>query len=96
MAICYEQAARLVATDGNRHAYRKTLAQAAQPCVPYLGVYLTDLTFIEDGNPDTVAAAGAPDEPAEAGAEGDEAVHLINWRKHELYAGVIDEVRLLA
>lgn len=25
---------------------------ARDPCVPYLGVYLSDLTFIEDGNPD--------------------------------------------
>lgn len=31
--------------------YRETLVRADPPCIPYLGVYLTDLTFIEDGNP---------------------------------------------
>ncbi|ELR16435.1 nucleotide exchange factor RasGEF, putative, partial [Acanthamoeba castellanii str. Neff] len=32
--------------------YRESLHEASPPCIPYLGVYLTDLTFIEDGNPD--------------------------------------------
>jgi hypothetical protein len=30
------------------------LSQSAPPCIPYLGVHLSDLTFIEDGNPDTI------------------------------------------
>jgi len=30
--------------------YRQTLATANPPCIPYLGTYLTDLTFIEEGN----------------------------------------------
>jgi len=34
----------------NWKAYRANLKLANPPCVPYLGVYLTDLTFIEDGN----------------------------------------------
>ncbi|KAJ5079686.1 ras guanine nucleotide exchange factor i-related [Anaeramoeba ignava] len=33
-------------------AYRESLKQANPPCIPYLGIYLTDLTFIEDGSPD--------------------------------------------
>lgn len=31
---------------------RQSLHMANPPCVPYLGMYLTDLTFIEDGNSD--------------------------------------------
>ncbi|BFZ55317.1 cell division cycle-related protein [Savitreella phatthalungensis] len=32
--------------------YRDALHQVQPPCLPFLGVYLTDLTFIADGNPD--------------------------------------------
>lgn len=43
------------ATDLSRNyaAYRQTLKQCTLPCLPFLGLYLTDLTFTEDGNPDT-------------------------------------------
>mmetsp|Transcript_970 Transcript_970/g.2527 ORF Transcript_970/g.2527 Transcript_970/m.2527 type:complete len:716 (-) Transcript_970:255-2402(-) len=34
--------------------YRTHLHTIAPPCVPYVGIYLTDLTFLEDGNPDNV------------------------------------------
>ena len=33
----------------NWKVYRDMLKACDPPCVPYLGVYLTDLTFIEDG-----------------------------------------------
>lgn len=32
--------------------YRELLDEAALPCIPYVGAHLTDLVFIEDGNPD--------------------------------------------
>ena len=36
-------------------SYRKKLKTLSGPAIPFLGVYLTDLTFIELGNPDFFA-----------------------------------------
>jgi len=35
-------------------AIRGRIKQVKPPCIPYIGIYLTDLTFIEDGNPKTI------------------------------------------
>ncbi|KNC48161.1 uncharacterized protein AMSG_04390 [Thecamonas trahens ATCC 50062] len=43
----------LISNEGNYKAYRKMLNKVDPPAVPYLGMWLTDLTFLEDGNPDT-------------------------------------------
>lgn len=39
----------LIASNKNFSRYREALHAAQPPCIPFLGVYLTDLTFIEDG-----------------------------------------------
>src|SRR5690349_18661050 len=36
----------------NYKNYRKNLDEITGTCLPYLGVYLRDLLFIEEGNPD--------------------------------------------
>eukprot|EP00009_Paramoeba_aestuarina_P001298 CAMPEP_0201510600 /NCGR_PEP_ID=MMETSP0161_2-20130828/3219_1 /ASSEMBLY_ACC=CAM_ASM_000251 /TAXON_ID=180227 /ORGANISM="Neoparamoeba aestuarina, Strain SoJaBio B1-5/56/2" /LENGTH=867 /DNA_ID=CAMNT_0047905791 /DNA_START=89 /DNA_END=2692 /DNA_ORIENTATION=- len=46
--------------------YRAHLKSIIPPCIPYLGVSLTDLTFILDGNPDYVE---------------NDLVHFFKWRK---------------
>lgn len=52
----FEELLDLMSPDGNYTKFRKFLhSQISPPCIPYLGVYLTDLTFLEDGNPDNVA-----------------------------------------
>eukprot|EP01080_Neovahlkampfia_damariscottae_P012015 gene12015-5415_t len=33
---------------------RDIIIGQSPPCVPYIGMYLTDLTFLEDGNPDVI------------------------------------------
>eukprot|EP00164_Ancoracysta_twista_P010056 GFYU01015047.1.p1 GENE.GFYU01015047.1~~GFYU01015047.1.p1 ORF type:complete len:854 (-),score=178.57 GFYU01015047.1:98-2584(-) len=43
---------KIMATDGAFKAYRNALSALNPPCLPYLGTFLTDLTFIEDGNKD--------------------------------------------
>ena len=37
--------------DSSYKRYRLASREAIPPIVPYIGIYLTDLTFIEDGNP---------------------------------------------
>ncbi|KAL6712721.1 cell division cycle-related protein [Lecanora helva] len=49
-----EQMNKLSGTDKNFSLYRETLHSANPPCIPFLGVYLTDLTFIEDGIPSVI------------------------------------------
>ncbi|XP_075257120.1 ras-specific guanine nucleotide-releasing factor 2-like isoform X7 [Convolutriloba macropyga] len=41
----------LVSTDGHFKNLRDALHKCDPPALPYLGMYLTDLTFIEDGTP---------------------------------------------
>ncbi|KCV73111.1 hypothetical protein H696_00655 [Fonticula alba] len=63
--------------------YRNALRTCNPPCIPYLGLYLTDLTFMCDGNPDTVTrksrsvsssqrgfSTEAPSTPVRAGGPG--------------------------
>ncbi|KAK4051336.1 cell division cycle- protein [Microbotryomycetes sp. JL201] len=42
----------LMRPDKNYKEYREHLRRVTPPCVPFMGVYLTDWTFIGDGNPD--------------------------------------------
>ncbi|KAI1340578.1 ras guanine nucleotide exchange factor domain-containing protein [Xylariaceae sp. FL0016] len=42
---------RLMASTKNFAEYREALHGSNPPCIPFFGVYLTDLTFIEDGIP---------------------------------------------
>ncbi|CAB4063562.1 RASGRF1 [Lepeophtheirus salmonis] len=41
----------LVSSDGRFRNLRDTLHRTDPPCIPYLGMYLSDLTFIEEGTP---------------------------------------------
>ncbi|MCJ1395917.1 hypothetical protein MMC18_008803 [Xylographa bjoerkii] len=45
---------KLMSNTKNFAEYRETLRLANPPCIPFFGVYLTDLTFIEDGIPSVI------------------------------------------
>ncbi|KAI6245609.1 Cell division control protein 25 [Erysiphe necator] len=49
-----ESMRKLMASTKNFGEYRESLHLANPPCLPFFGVYLTDLTFIEDGIPSII------------------------------------------
>jgi len=62
---------------GNMQSLRKLPHSVTPPLVPYLGVYLTDLVFIEDGNPNTFEEDGST---------------FINFRKMSILGEVLMEI----
>lgn len=72
-----DQLKRTMDRSKNFSVYREELHSVNPPCVPFLGVYLTDLTFIEDGNPDRLKLNE----------------NLINFSKQSKTADVIREIQ---
>lgn len=44
----------LMTAESSYKNYRSKIHSVNPPCIPYIGVYLLDLTYIEDGNPNTI------------------------------------------
>ena len=57
--------------------YKKLLTEQTPPLVPYLGVFLRDLTFIEIGNPNYL--------------DGD--CKMVNYDKFRMLAAVLEDLR---
>lgn len=49
-----ESMRKLMGSTRNFNEYRESLHKANPPCIPFFGIYLTDLTFIEDGIPGVI------------------------------------------
>ena len=65
-------------TQLNWKKYRELIQKCSPPCIPFIGVYLQDMVFIDDGNLDFL--------------EGPHS-HMINWEKCVKFANCINEVR---
>jgi len=50
----YEILRQLTDSTSSFKNYRDQLSRVTQPCIPHMGILLTDLTFIEDGNQETI------------------------------------------
>jgi hypothetical protein len=70
----------MMSMEGSFKTYRAMLESSSPPCIPYVGVYLTDLTFIEDGNADEVVV------------EGEKPQELINFGKRVLVYNIISTI----
>ncbi|TPX40913.1 hypothetical protein SeLEV6574_g06351 [Synchytrium endobioticum] len=45
---------KLMTAENSYKTYRAALHTVNPPCIPYIGVYLIDLTYMEDGNPNNI------------------------------------------
>lgn len=45
---------QLMTPNENFKPYREAIKNSSGTCIPYLGLWLSDLTFIDDGNPDNL------------------------------------------
>ncbi|KAG1050442.1 hypothetical protein G6F43_007285 [Rhizopus delemar] len=68
---------RLMGANRNFSEYREIIHRINPPCIPFLGIYLQDLTFIEDGNSNFLKKPN----------------HLINFAKRTKTAEVIQDLQ---
>ncbi|KAM0715284.1 hypothetical protein Q7P37_008782 [Cladosporium fusiforme] len=66
---------------------RHHVEEAAAPCLPFLGIYCKDLTFINDGNSSTRQLPGS------ASAPGEHATTVINFDKYARMAKIVSQVQ---
>ncbi|PYH92393.1 ras GEF [Aspergillus ellipticus CBS 707.79] len=67
----------VMSSERNFTHYRETLRGTSPPCVPFLGIHLSDLTFTTDGNPDSTP-------PPES---------FINFQKRTKIASILHEMQ---
>lgn len=60
--------------NGGYKTYRALIRTLAPPLMPYIGLYLADLTYIDEGNPDRIGPATS----------------LVNFQKHMMTARVLE------
>ena len=74
----YEKLDKYMSTDADFRAMRVAVRNCTPPCVPFIGIYLTDLTFIQEEAPDFVMKEDAK---------------LINFAKCRKFASVIRDIQ---
>ncbi|KZP33472.1 ras GEF [Athelia psychrophila] len=72
---------RLADHGRNYHEYRSRLRETAPPGVPFLGLYLTDVTFCREGNPNHRPAPTNPDKK------------LLNFNKYHKLARIVQDMQ---
>ena len=75
----------VVSHDRNYAALRQRLQNHVPPCVPFVGLYLTDLTFVDAGNQPTRQLPGP--------SPSEESRSVINFDKHVKTAKIISELQ---
>ncbi|KAI4719277.1 ras GEF [Aureobasidium sp. EXF-10727] len=82
----FEEIKEVVEVSRNYAALRQRLQTPKAPCLPFVGMYLTDLTFVDAGNSNTRPL------PSD-GDDGSEMKMVINFDKHMRSARVVSHLQ---
>ena len=80
-----EECAAQMSQERNFKTIRAELANVEGPCVPFFGMYLSDMVFIEESNSDALPS----------GSGGDGGAQLINFGKRRMLAKTTSEIQVL-
>jgi hypothetical protein len=83
----FEEILELVAQKKNYKEMRSALSSVAPPCLPYIGMYLQDLTFIDEGNKDNVPNTN--EKPKNPNVHAPYKPELINFFKRQKIGVII-------
>lgn len=81
---CLKELQEIVAPTKNHQKLRQRLHDHVPPCLPFVGTYLTDLTFVDIGNS---ASKQLP------GSDEDSGMSVINFDKHTRTAKIIGDLQ---
>ena len=79
----FEALKQVVDISRNYTVLRQRLQGLIPPCLPFVGIYLTDLTFVDHGNPTS----------RQLNTEKEESIPVINYDKHMKTARIISELQ---
>ncbi|KAM0254655.1 hypothetical protein ACHAQJ_006565 [Trichoderma viride] len=79
----------IVEPSQNNKVLRTKLHDHVPPCLPFLGMYLTDLTFVDIGNPSTKRVSMG----SESEEDGEGGLTVVNFDKHTRTAKIIGELQ---
>ncbi|CAM1509294.1 Fc.00g030330.m01.CDS01 [Cosmosporella sp. VM-42] len=79
----------IVEPSQNNKVLRTRLHDHVPPCLPFLGMYLTDLTFVDIGNPATKQMSHGHDSED----DGNNGITVVNFDKHTRTAKIIGELQ---
>jgi hypothetical protein len=83
----FDELKAIVDVDENWKSLRHHVNEASAPCLPFLGIYLTDLTFIVQGNPSLRQIPGS------SSGANEQAISVINFDKYAKMAKVVGQIQ---
>ena len=83
----FDQLKAVIEVSQNYASLRRAVDNANSPCLPFLGIYLTDMTFVDAGNSATRQIPGS------ASVGSTDAISVINFDKYVRMARIVTQIQ---